>query len=35
MIFIFLCLTYFPKYTVSRSICVAANGFILFFFMVE
>ena len=35
MIFVFLCLTYFTQYTISRSIHVAADGIIAFFLMIE
>ena len=35
-IFVFLCLTYFTQYDkISRSIHVAANGILLFFFMAK
>ena len=35
MVFVFLCLTFFTQYIISRSIHVAAYGIISFFFMAE
>ena len=35
LVFVFLCLTYFTSYMISRSIHVAARGIVSFFFMAE
>ena len=35
VVFVFLLLTYFTKYIISRSIHIAANGIILFFLLAE